>query len=56
MVTWAKENAVSSGLKDAPIRWIVDDCVKSVSYTHLTDYLDLSRMYHERKLLRDRFA
>lgn len=21
MVTWAKENAVSSGLKDAPIRW-----------------------------------
>lgn len=27
MVTWAKENAVSSGLKDAPIRWIVDDCV-----------------------------
>lgn len=30
MVTWAKENAVSSGLKDAPIRWIVDDCVKFV--------------------------
>ncbi len=28
MVTWAKENAISSGLKDAPIRWIVDDCVK----------------------------
>lgn len=28
MVTWAKENAVSSGLGDAPIRWIVDDCVK----------------------------
>lgn len=28
MVTWAKENAVSSGLKDAPIRWLVDDCVK----------------------------
>ena len=27
---WAKENAVSSGLKDAPIRWIVDDCVKFV--------------------------
>ncbi len=30
MVSWAKENAVSSGLKDAPIRWIVDDCVKFV--------------------------
>lgn len=30
MVTWAKENAVSSGLKDAPIRWLVDDCTKFV--------------------------
>ncbi len=30
MVAWAKENAASSGLKDAPIRWIVDDCVKFV--------------------------
>lgn len=30
MVTWAKENAVSSGLKEAPIRWLVDDCVKFV--------------------------
>lgn len=30
MVTWAKENATSSGLADAPIRWIVDDCVKFV--------------------------
>ncbi len=30
MVTWAKENAASSGLIDAPIRWIVDDCVKFV--------------------------
>ena len=30
MVTWAKENAVSSGLGEAPIRWIVDDCVKFV--------------------------
>lgn len=30
MVTWAKENARSSGLGDAPIRWIVDDCVKFV--------------------------
>lgn len=30
MVTWAKENAVSSGLADAPIRWLVDDCGKFV--------------------------
>ena len=30
MVTWAKENADASGLKDAPIRWLVDDCVKFV--------------------------
>lgn len=30
MVTWAKENAAASGLGDAPIRWIVDDCVKFV--------------------------
>ncbi len=30
MVNWAKENAVSSGLKDARIRWLVDDCVKFV--------------------------
>lgn len=30
MVAWAKENAVSSGLTDAPIRWLVDDCVKFV--------------------------
>lgn len=30
MVTWAKENAIASNLGDAPIRWIVDDCVKFV--------------------------
>ena len=30
MVTWAKENAQASGLAGAPIRWIVDDCVKFV--------------------------
>ena len=30
MVAWGKENAVLSGLKDAPIRWIVDDCAKFV--------------------------
>lgn len=30
MVAWAKENAAASGLSDAPIRWIVDDCSKFV--------------------------
>ena len=30
MVGWAKENAASSGLSEAPIRWLVDDCVKFV--------------------------
>ncbi|HKM23155.1 MAG TPA: class I SAM-dependent methyltransferase, partial [Lachnospiraceae bacterium] len=30
MVNWAKENAKSSGLEQAPIRWLVDDCVKFV--------------------------
>ena len=30
MVAWAKENAVSSGLEDRPIRWLVDDCRKFV--------------------------
>ena len=30
MVGWAKENAASSNLADAPIRWLVDDCVKFV--------------------------
>lgn len=30
MVNWAKENAKSSGLEAAPIRWLVDDCMKFV--------------------------
>lgn len=30
MVMWAKENVASSGLSEAPIRWLVDDCVKFV--------------------------
>ena len=30
MVTWARENAVSSGLADRPVRWLVDDCQKFV--------------------------
>lgn len=28
MVGWARENAAASGLGDAPIRWLVDDCMK----------------------------
>jgi len=28
MVGWARENAALSGLKDKPVRWIVDDCKK----------------------------
>ena len=31
MVQWAKENAVSSGLSDKPVRWLVDDCIKFVA-------------------------
>lgn len=30
MVTWARENAESSGLADRPVRWLVDDCTKFV--------------------------
>lgn len=30
MVNWAKDNAKASGLENAPIRWIVDDCAKFV--------------------------
>ena len=30
MVTWAKENVAASGLANAPIRYLVDDCVKFV--------------------------
>ena len=30
MVKWCKENAALSGLKEAPIRYIVDDCLKFV--------------------------
>lgn len=31
MVNWAKENALSSGVADRPVRWIVDDCAKFVA-------------------------
>lgn len=30
MVQWAKENAVASGLENANVRWLVDDCLKFV--------------------------
>lgn len=30
MVGWAKENAAASGLREKPVRWIVDDCRKFV--------------------------
>lgn len=30
MVLWAKENVEASGLKDKPVRFIVDDCIKFV--------------------------
>ncbi len=30
MVSWARENAATSGLADRPVRWIVDDCMKFV--------------------------
>ena len=30
MVAWGKENAEASGVREAPIRWIVDDCGKFV--------------------------
>ena len=30
MVQWGKENAEASGVRECPIRWIVDDCVKFV--------------------------
>lgn len=30
MVSWAKENAAASGLAEAPIRYLVDDCMKFV--------------------------
>ena len=30
MVTWARENAASSGVADREVRWLVDDCTKFV--------------------------
>ncbi len=31
MTEWAKENAVISGLRELPQRWIVDDCLKFIA-------------------------
>ncbi len=31
MVTWAKENAVLSGMAERPIRWLIDDALKFVN-------------------------
>lgn len=31
MVSWAKENVISSGLQDRPVRYIIDDVVKFVN-------------------------
>ncbi|MBP3736957.1 MAG: class I SAM-dependent methyltransferase [Lachnospiraceae bacterium] len=31
MTLWAKENAASSGLSEAPVRYLVDDCAKLVA-------------------------
>ena len=31
MVAWAKENVISSGLKDKPVRFIIDDVIKFVT-------------------------
>jgi len=31
MTLWAKENAASSGLSEAPVRYLVDDCAKFVA-------------------------
>lgn len=35
MVQWAKENALSSGVADRPVRWIVDDCIKLPCFTRI---------------------
>lgn len=31
MIAWARDNAAASGLINAPVRWIVDDCLKFVA-------------------------
>ena len=32
MVKWCKENAALSGLADAPVRYIADDCLNPLSF------------------------
>ena len=46
MVTWAKENAAASGLANAPIRYLVDDCVKFVER-------EIRRGYHFDAIIMD---
>ena len=53
MVAWAKENARVSGLADAPIRWIVDDCAKFVERGD-PPRQDLRRHHHGPAELRPR--
>lgn len=31
MISWARDNAALSGLSDAPVRWLVDDCLKFIA-------------------------
>ena len=45
MVAWARENARLSGLEEAPIRWIVDDCGKFVE-REIRRGQDLRRHHH----------
>ena len=58
MVAWAKENSRSSGLENAPIRWIVDDCVKFVEREirrgNHYDGIIMDRPRTERRDLEDR--
>ena len=52
MVNWARENAKSSGLEAAPIRWLVDDCMKFVERD--PPRKSLRRHHHGPALLRKR--
>ena len=45
MVSWAKENAELSGLSKAPIRYLVDDCVKFVEREIRRGNLENRRQY-----------
>ena len=53
MVAWARENAKSSGLSDAPVRYIVDDCKKFVQ-REIKPRPALRRRYYGPAVLRPR--